>query len=77
MSETPAFDRDPIALEIYDLMRRQPGDIFSPESLATQLDYAVPEIVKPLALLEQLGLVERAGAGDAPAYILSPSAPEL
>ncbi len=77
MSEASSFDLDPIAQEIFDLMRRQPGDIFSAESLATQLDDAEPEITTRLAQLERLGLVERAMTGDAPAYILSPSAPEL
>ena len=77
MSEAPGFDLDPIELEIFDLLRRQPGDIFSPEDIAAQLDYQASEVQPRLERLEQRGLVVRAAAHDDAAYILSPGAPEL
>ena len=78
MDETRYWDLEPTAQEIFDLMRRQPGDFFSPEALAEELDYPRAEIETGLAQLEQLELVERAsGESENPGYILSPSAPEI
>ena len=77
MSDVPDYDLDPVALDIFDLMRRQPGDTFSPDALASQLGYARSEIDAALTQLEQLGFASRAQAQGADVYGLSPGAPEL
>jgi DNA-binding IclR family transcriptional regulator len=78
MDEKRYWDLQPIAQEIFDLMRRQPGDIFSPEALAAELDYPPAEIGAGLEQLQQLGLVDQvSGAAESITYILNPSAPEI
>ena len=78
MSEAPAFDLDPTTQDIFDLLRAQPGDAFSPEALAEQLDCTPAEVRESLGTLVQLGLVDRApSATGTEAYIVSPAAPEL
>lgn len=77
MDHAPEAELDPIADEIFDLMRRQPGDIFSVDDIAVQLSYSASEITPALSRLEQRGLAELVAGRDPAAYILSPSAPEL
>jgi DNA-binding IclR family transcriptional regulator len=78
MSDAHEIDLDPTTQDIFDLMRRQPGDVFSREDLAGQLDSTPAEIEAGLATLARLGFVDKAGTTTgAEAFILSPSAPEL
>ena len=77
MSDIPEYDLDAVAQDIFDLMRRQPGDAFSPDALADQLAYPRPEIETGLAQLEQLGFINRARPAGSDVYALSPGAPEL
>ena len=77
MREAP-FDLDPTTQDIFDLLRAQPGDAFSPDALADQLGYTPADVRESLGTLAQLGLVERAPTATATeAYIVSPAAPEL
>ena len=72
------LDLDATTLDIYDLLRRQPGDAFSAAVLAEQLDESIEPINGGIATLERLGLVNRLeDAGAEPTFIISPSAPEL
>lgn len=77
MSDAPEYNLDPVALDIFDLLRRQPGDTFSPDALADQLGYARTEIETGLAQLEQFGFVNRSQQDGSDSYIVSPGAPEL
>ena len=78
MSDAHEIDLDPTTQDIFDLMRRQPGDVFSSEDLASQLGYTTAEIEPGLATLARLGLVDKANTSTgAETFILSPSAPEL
>jgi predicted transcriptional regulator len=76
MTDLPHYDLDPVEQDVFDLMRRQPGDVFSLDDLSGQLGTAAPEVKTALRRLLDLGFVERA-SGDAEAFILSPAAPEL
>ena len=78
MSAALGFDLDPTTQDIFDLLRVQPGDAFSPDALAVQLVCTPAEVRERLGTLAQLGLVERAPtATGTEAYIVSPAAPEL
>lgn len=77
MSALPDYDLDAAALDIFDLMRRQPGDVFSREGLASELGYSAEEVDAGVKQLIQFGFVNQTQAGGATAYALSPSAPEL
>ncbi len=78
MDPRPGLDLDATTLDIYDLLRRQPGDAFSVAALAEQLGESIEPINAGIATLERLGLVNRLeDAGAEPAFIISPSAPEL
>ena len=78
MSDAHEIDLDPTTLDIFDLMRRQPGDVFSCEDLASQLGYTTTEIETGLATLGRLGFVDKAETtSGSETFILSPSAPEL
>ena len=78
MSNAHEIDLDSTTQEVFDLMRRQPGDVFSCEDLANQLGYTTTEIEAGLATLSRLGFVDKAGTpADVDRFILSPSAPEL
>jgi DNA-binding MarR family transcriptional regulator len=76
MGDYPQYDLDPVTQEVFDLLRRQPGDVFSPDAIAEQVGYGGPDIAPALRQLLDLGFVEHA-PGDQERYILSPSAPEL
>ena len=78
MSNAHEIDLDSTTQEVFDLMRRQPGDVFSCEDLANQLGYTTAEIEAGLATLSRLGFVDKAGTTTGTeTFILSPSAPEL
>jgi hypothetical protein len=74
---TTANDLDPVTAEVYDFLRRQPGEAFAMETLAGQLGYAADEIKPSLAHLVGTGVVEERGDGRESAYIVSTAAPEL
>ena len=76
MTDVPHYDLDPVAQDIFDLMRRQPGDVFSPDALADELAYPPAEIAAALGQLLGLGFIEHSPA-EAATFILSSSAPEL
>ncbi len=76
MTDVPHYELDMAAQDIFDLMRRQPGDVFTPDQLAGQLEYQPGEIDVGLRRLLDLGFVERA-PGAPESFILSGSAPEL
>ena len=76
MTDVPHYELDVAAQDIFDLMRRQPGDVFTPDQLAGQLEYQPGEIDVGLRQLLDLGFVERA-PGAPGSFILSGSAPEL
>jgi len=77
MSQAQESELDPTALEIYDLLRRQPGDRFTAEDIAAQLDYGVAQVEPHLGRLVQRGLIEQTSVEGKTAYILSSAAPEL
>ena len=77
MSDSPEYNLDTVALDIFDLMRRQPGDTFSPDALAEQLGFPRRDIETGLAQLGQLGFINRSQPDSSDSYILSPGAPEL
>ncbi len=77
MTDVPPDDLDMVAQDVFDLMRRQPGDVFSPQALASALGYRRPEIEAALAQLLRIGFIEPAPAAGTDDYILSPAAPEL
>ncbi len=78
MQHHPELDLDQTSLDIFDLLRRQPGDAFSAAALAAELGEALDQITASVATLERLGLVNRVGEADGePRFIVSPSAPEL
>ena len=72
-----ANDLDPVTAEVYDFLRRQPGEAFAMETIAGQLGYAADEIKPSLAHLVGTGVVEERGDGSESAYIVSTAAPEL
>jgi DNA-binding IclR family transcriptional regulator len=74
MNDGPELDLDADTRDVFDLLRRQPGDAFTVGALAEQLDFAPEEIRASLQTLERLGLVNRAGVDR---FIISPSAPNL
>ncbi len=76
MADVPHYELDPAAQDVFDLLRRQPGDVFTPDQLAGLLDYAAGEIDVALRHLLDLGFVEHA-PGASESFILSGSAPEL
>ena len=78
MSEAPEYDLDPTTQDIFDLLRAQPGDAFSPDALAEQLGCTLAEVRRSLGTLVQLGLVDRTPTpAGTEAYSVSPAAPEL
>ena len=77
MTDVPPDDLDAVGQDVFDLMRRHPGEVFSPQALASVLGYARPEIEAALTQLLQLGFIEPSPAAGTAAYILSPAAPEL
>ena len=76
MTDVPHYELDPAAKDVFDLLRRQPGDVFTPDQLAGQLEYPSGEISKALRRLLELGFVERASSASE-SFIVSGSAPEL
>ena len=78
MREAPDFDLDPTTQDIFDLLRAQPGEAFSPDALTEQLGSTPADVRESLGTLTQLGLVDRAPTPTGTeAYIVSPAAPEL
>ncbi len=78
MKQAHDLDFDPLTQEVFDLLRRQPGDVFTVDAIAEELGYTVEEVAPGLARLEGQGLANRAQTdGGAEGFICSPSAPEL
>ena len=56
MRDASAFELDPTAREIYDLLRRQPGDHFSAQDIAVQLNEDVADVSRQLRRSSSAGL---------------------
>ena len=69
-------DLDPVALEVYDFFRRQPGEAFAVDAIATEIGYDADEVRAGLFELLERDLVIEKGITN-PTYILSDAAPEL
>ena len=77
MSEASDLQFDPTMQDVFDFLRRYPGEAFSAEAIAQQLGNADEDVQAALSALQARGLVdERSSAGE-PTYIVSPSAPNL
>ncbi len=61
MHDGPEIDLDPQTREVFDLLRRQAGDVFTVDALAERLGFPAEQITSSTATLERMGLAERAG----------------
>ena len=78
MSEASDLQFDPTMQDVFDFLRRYPGEAFSGEAVAQQIGDADDDVHAALSALQARGLVdERSSATGATTYIVSPSAPNL
>ncbi len=78
MSESSDLQFDPTMQDVFDFLRRHPGEAFSGEAVARQLGDATKDVQAALSALQARGLAEeRSSATGELAYIVSPSAPNL
>ena len=78
MSEASDLQLDPTMQDVFDFLRRQPGEAFSGEAIAQQLGEKDEDVQAALSALQTRELVdERSSAAGETTYIVSPSAPNL
>ncbi len=78
MSEASDLQLDPTMQDVFDFLRRHPGEAFSGEAIAQQNGDAAEDVQAALNALQARGLVdERSSATGETTYIVSPSAPNL
>ena len=78
MSETSDLQLDPTTQDVFDFLRRYPGEPFSGEVVAKQIGDADEDVQAALSALQARGLVdERSSSTGETTYIVSPSAPNL
>jgi len=78
MSEASDLQFDPTMQDVFDFLRRHPGEAFSGKAIAQQIGDADEDVQAAISALQARGLVdERSSATGEPTYIVSPSAPNL
>ena len=77
MRDQAAFELDPTARDIYDVMRRQPGDQFTAQDIAALVGEDATIVSRLLSQLAQQGLITRSSEGADARYVLNDAAPEL
>jgi hypothetical protein len=78
MSEASDLQLDPTMQDVFDFLRRYPGEAFSGKAIAQQIGDADEDVQAAISALQARGLVdERSSATGEPTYIVSPSAPNL
>ncbi len=78
MSEASDLQFDPTMQDVFDFLRRHPGEAFSGGAVAQQLGDANEDVQAALRALQARGLAdERSSATGETTYIVSPSAPNL
>jgi hypothetical protein len=76
MMSDSASDFDPVALEVFDFFRRQPGEAFAVDAIASEIGYDADEVRAGLFELLERDLIIEQGIAN-PTYRLSDAAPEL
>ena len=78
MSEASDLQFDPTMQDVFDFLRRHPGEAFSGEAVAQQLGDADENVQAALNALQARGLVDEGSSvtGET-TYIVSASAPNL
>ena len=78
MSEASDLQFDPTMQDVFDFLRRHPGEAFSGEAVAQQLGDATEDVQAARSALQARGLAdERSSVTGEPTYIVRPSAPNL
>ena len=78
MSDTSDLQFDPTMQDVFDFLRRHPGEAFSGAAVAGQIGDAHEDVQAALSALRARGLIdERQPATGETTYIVSPSAPNL
>ncbi len=78
MSAADDLHLDATMQDIFDFLRRQPGDSFTSVDIARQVGSADDDVETALNELESRGLVDkRQQAAGVAEYIVSPRAPNL
>ncbi len=78
MSKASDLQLDPNMQDVFDFLRRHPGEAFSSEAIAQQIGDADEDVQAALSALQARGLVDEGSpATGETTYIVSPSAPNL
>ncbi len=78
MSAADDLHLDATAQDVFDYLRRQPGDSFTSAVIAREIASSDGDVEAALKDLESRGLVEkRQQAASSAEYIVSPRAPNL